>query len=76
MPRDPVRPTMHHRRVLLAWLVVAAVASLVLAVVARRPQVWTVQVAADTLLAGYLGLLIHWRNAAAGNEMARHGLRR
>jgi hypothetical protein len=75
MPQDPVRPALHRRRVLLAWLLAAAIASLVLAVVAQRPQVWTLQAAADTLLAGYLGMLIHWRNAAAGHEMARHGLR-
>jgi hypothetical protein len=75
MPQDPVRPALRRRRVLLGWLVGAAVASLVLALFARRPQVWTVQVAADALLACYLGVLIHLRNAAAGHEMARHGLR-
>ncbi len=75
MPKDPVRPALHRRRVLLAWLLAAAIATLVLAVVARRPHVWTLQVGADVLLAGYLGLLIHLRNAAAGHEMARHGLR-
>ncbi len=75
MPQDPARPALHRRRLLLAWLVVAAVASLVVALVIRRPQTWTVQVAADALLVSYLGVLIHLRNAAAGHEMARHGLR-
>lgn len=70
-----VQRTLHRRRLLLLWLVVAAIASLTLAVVTRRGPFWAVQVAADVLLASYLGLLIHMRNAAAEQEMARHGLR-
>ncbi len=70
-----VERTLHRRRLLLLWLVIAATASLTLALVTGRPPFWAAQVTADVLLAGYLGALIHARNAAAEQEMARHGLR-
>jgi hypothetical protein len=66
--------TLHRRRVLLAALLAATVASLVLACVARRAPVWGVQLTADALLVGYVGVLMHFRNAAAHREMTRRSL--
>lgn len=69
-----IQRTLRRRRVLLVWLLAAATASLALAIVARRAPLWGVQVTADALLVGYLGVLLRLRNVAAEQEMASHGL--
>ncbi len=67
--------TLRRRTTLLFCVVLAAVATLVLALVARRGALWAVHLAVDALLAAYVGVLVRLRNAAAQEEMARHGLR-
>jgi hypothetical protein len=56
--------------------VVAVTASFALALVVSRPSVWAIPVIADVLLAGYVGVLIHVRNAAPDVEMTDRALER
>ncbi len=71
-----IQRTLHRRRVLLAALLVAAVVSLVLALVTRQGAGWVVHALADGVLLTYVAVLIRFRNAAAENEMARRELGR
>ena len=71
-----IERTFHRRRVLLAALAGAALFTLAVAFVARQGQLWGVHAVADALLLGYLAALVHLRNVAAEQEMARSGLGR
>ena len=70
----PLPYVLQRRRRVLAALVIAVIATFLLALVASRPGLWRVQVIADVALVVYIAFLIHLRNAAAGTEMAHQTL--
>lgn len=56
------------RRDALAVLSLAAVGSLLIAIVASSLVVWLIQIGMDLLLVGYLALLVHLRRRADGHR--------
>ena len=62
------------RRDALAILAVAALGTLLLAVVAANPVVWLVHIVADLLLIGYVGLLVSLRRRADERKAKVHFL--
>ena len=73
-PGAALQRSLQRRRQALAVLMIAAVVTLLLAVVASRPGLWGIHLVADVALIGYVALLIHVRNAAAGVEMTHEAL--
>jgi hypothetical protein len=71
-----MRRTLQHRRMLLAGLLIAALFSLVLALATEQGRIWAIHALVDTVLVGYLAVLIRLRNAAAEHEMTRRELGR
>jgi hypothetical protein len=72
--RSPLQRSLQRRRRVLLALVVAVIATFALALMVARPSAWAVQLIADVLLAGYVGVLLHVRNVAANVEMTHRVL--
>lgn len=72
--RRPASNPLQRRRRVLATLMIAAVATFLLAIVASGPGLWDVQVIADVAVVADVAILLHLRNAAAGVEMTHQAL--
>ncbi len=65
---------LQRRRRVLVGLVIVALITFVLALVAS-PRIWGIHLVADVAVVAYVAVLIHFRNAAAGTEMTQQALR-
>ena len=72
LPMSPI--AQKRRRDALAMLALAAVGSLVLAVVLSSLALWVAQIVTDLLLVGYLTLLVHLRRRADDHRAKVHFL--